>query len=81
MEKIKQRLKAFIQDGKDAIFFLGKPNKNKAKQKHKGCLAVQKAANLWGLSALSCHDYFRGAHILMGYPGQQHIDCEWDIDD
>jgi len=28
MEKIKQRLKAFIQDGKDAIFFLGKPNKN-----------------------------------------------------
>lgn len=28
MEKIKQRLKAFIQDGKDAIFFLGKPNKD-----------------------------------------------------
>lgn len=28
MEKIKQGLKRFLQDGKDALFFLGKPAKN-----------------------------------------------------
>lgn len=28
MEKVKQGLKKFIQDGREAIFFLGKPNQD-----------------------------------------------------